>query len=139
MRQFIRHPTDMPLEYKLENVVVHLRDYLNDISHGGLSFKSCTFLKSGSVIDIRIPIRKPVFEAKGIVIWCCKNEEYKDKCYDVGVEFADTKSENKLRMVEQICYIEHYKKDVLTKEGRKLTGEQAAIEWISKYAKDFPS
>ena len=32
---------------------------------------------------------------------------------------------------------ENYKKEILEEEGRVLTGEQAAIEWINKYAKDF--
>jgi hypothetical protein len=41
-------------------------------------------------------------------------------------------------MVEQVCHIEQYKADVLKKEGRELTGEEAAKEWILKYAKDFP-
>jgi hypothetical protein len=36
-------------------------------------------------------------------------------------------------MVEQICFIEHYKNEVLETEGRALTSEQAAAEWIEKY------
>ena len=43
-----------------------------------------------------------------------------------------------MRMVEQVCHIEHWKKEIREKEGRELTGEQAAMEWIKKYAKDFP-
>jgi hypothetical protein len=42
-------------------------------------------------------------------------------------------------MIEQICYIEEYKKDVLESEGRILTGREAAIEWIAKHADSFPS
>ena len=41
-------------------------------------------------------------------------------------------------MVEQICHIEQYKQDVFEKDGRRLSGEQAALEWIEKYATDFP-
>jgi hypothetical protein len=40
--------------------------------------------------------------------------------------------------VEQICHIEQYKADVLLSEGRRLNGEQAALEWIEKFARDFP-
>ena len=42
------------------------------------------------------------------------------------------------RMVEQVCHIEQYKHQVLKKEGRKLSGEEAALEWIQKYAPQFP-
>ena len=41
-------------------------------------------------------------------------------------------------MIEQICHIEQYKADVLAKEGRQLDVEQAAREWIYKFADDFP-
>jgi hypothetical protein len=44
-----------------------------------------------------------------------------------------------VRLIEQICYIEHYRQEVLISEGRKLTSEQAALEWIEKFAQDFPS
>jgi len=44
-----------------------------------------------------------------------------------------------VRMIEQICYIEHYRKEVLLNEGRRITSEQAALEWIEKYAQDFPT
>ena len=134
MRQYIRHPTGIPLEYELSDVVAHQKDYLNNISEGGLSFQSTTHIEAGAVINIRIPLRKPVFEEKGIVKWCSENEGR----FDVGVQFRDMSSEFRLRMVEQICHIEHYKKEVLEKEGRKLTGEEAAVEWIRKFARDFP-
>ena len=41
-------------------------------------------------------------------------------------------------MVEQVCYIESYKKVVYETEGRQLTTEEAAMEWIRKYASQFP-
>jgi hypothetical protein len=41
-------------------------------------------------------------------------------------------------MVEQICHIEHYKREVAEREGRELSGQQAAKEWIAKYAASFP-
>jgi hypothetical protein len=41
-------------------------------------------------------------------------------------------------MVEQVAYIESYKKQVREREGRTITGEQAAFEWIARYADSFP-
>ncbi len=134
MRKYIRHPTDIPLEYELDEVVANNKDYLKDISEGGLSFQSNVYIEEGSVINIRIPLRKPVFEEKGIVKWC----RGKKDSFDIGVQFRDVSSEFRLRMVEQVCHIEHYKKEILEKEGRKITGEEAAVEWVRKFAKDFP-
>jgi hypothetical protein len=41
-------------------------------------------------------------------------------------------------MVEQVCHIEHYKNEVKRREGREISGEQAANEWIAKFAGNFP-
>ena len=135
MRQFIRHPTDIPIEYDLGDIVTDQEEYLNNISEGGLSFRSKVYIESGSVIMIRIPIREPIFEEIGIVVWCRKNNEH----FDVGIQFKDAVSKFRVRMVEQICHIEHYKSEILEKEGRSLSGKEADSEWIAKYAKNFPS
>ena len=42
-------------------------------------------------------------------------------------------------MIEQICHIEHYRKEVARVEGRELSTQEAASEWISRYASDFPA
>jgi hypothetical protein len=42
-------------------------------------------------------------------------------------------------MIEQICHIEHYRKEVKLVEGRELSSEEAADEWITRYAGDFPT
>ena len=42
-------------------------------------------------------------------------------------------------MIEQVCHIEHYRKEVMLREGRELSAQEAAREWISKYAGDFPA
>ncbi len=138
MREFIRHPTDMPLEYKIEDIIDTHSDFLTNISHGGLSFRSNRKLEKGTVIRVRIPIREPVFEADAVVVWCRKCPDSKDGFYDIGVEFMDGKSEFSVRMVEQIAHIEHYRREVKINEGRDLTSHEAAAEWITKYAKDFP-
>ena len=42
-------------------------------------------------------------------------------------------------MVEQVCNIENYRRDVEQREGRKLTTEEAAKEWIKRDASSFPN
>ena len=134
MRRFIRHPSDIPIEVYLEDIVTHSKEYLNNIGIGGLSFKSKVDLPEETIIKIKIPLVKPVFEATGRVVWCEKANGY----YNVGVEFLEIDSAFRARMVEQVCHIEHYKKEISVREGRDLSGEEAAVEWIKKYAEMFP-
>jgi len=80
-------------------------------------------------------VQKPEVSFQGVVIWCRPGE---DGCFEVGVRFTDAGTQFRMRMVEQICHIEQFKKEIQEKEGRTLTGEEAALEWIRRYAKDFP-
>jgi hypothetical protein len=135
MRSFIRHPSDIPIDFQLGEVVNHSSDYLRNVSRGGLAFHSQVALDIDSIIQISIPLVEPVFEAVGRVTWC----KPMDGEYEVGVEFLEDDDIFRARMVEQICHIEHYKQEMLKCEGRKLSGEQAAAEWIKKYAPQFPN
>ena len=133
-RKYLRHILDIPIEIQMDEVAVSEEDYMLDISAGGLSFKSKIELKKGKKIHIKIPLIKPVFEAEGEVVWVRKNNDH----YDIGIRFTQNIDIFRMRMVEQVCHIEQYKEDVKAKEGRILTGTQAALEWIQKYASKFP-
>lgn len=135
MRKYVRHPSDIPIEFDVQDMTREKRESMNNISLGGLSFKSRHEVDVGTTVAIRINFVKPPFEAAGRVTWC---ERIGDQ-FDVGVAFTDHEDLYRMRMVEQVCYIEQYKKDVLRQEGRLLSGEEAALEWIGKYAREFPS
>lgn len=135
MREYIRHPSDIPIKYHIQGLDAPQSDALKNISTGGLSFKSTARIKENTPIIINIPVIKPGFRIKGIVVWCQPH----DAMYDVGVKFLDKETEFRVRMIEQICYIEHYRREVLLTEGRRISSEQAALEWIEKFAQDFPS
>lgn len=134
MRSFIRHPSNVPIDFQLEELVNEGGDYLKNVSQGGLAFHSTVTLEPGTTIRIKIPLVSPVFQAIGKVTWCHPLESG----YEIGIQFLDEDDTFRARMIEQICHIEQYKQEALEKEGRKLTGEQAAVEWIEKYATDFP-
>ncbi len=133
-RKYIRHPADIPITYQLGDIVAHKQEYLKDISVGGLCFRANHCLRQGTLISIQIPLIHPIFHGKGRVSWCRPNSVD----YEVGVEFMDENTQFRVRMIEQVCYIEHYKREVQENEGRCLSSEEAAIEWIRKFAKDFP-
>lgn len=132
-RRYIRHPTDIPILVELADVVEPDTEYLRNISEGGLCFQSKLTLARGTPIRIRIPLVRPVFECIGVVVWC---ETYGTHSL-IGVQFERSEQIFRLRMVEQICHIEHYKRTA-EKHGRLLTSEQAAFEWIERHAGRFP-
>jgi len=135
-REFIRHPADIPIEFSADDdPPLSLHGLAHDVSYGGLAFESERCPQRGAVIEIRIPTVKPAFETRGQVMWCRRKSADR---YEIGIRFLGSTDAFKARMVEQVCHIEQYKRDVLEREGRKLTGTAAAREWISKHAADFP-
>ncbi len=134
-RRYIRHPTDIPIEYHFEQIFTDSTEPLRDISEAGLSFRSSNPVASGVQIEVKIPFVRPPFAATGSVVWCKQMGHH----YDVGVKFGDGESRFRLRMVEQICQIEHYRMKIRRQEHRELSGEEAAREWINRYASRFPS
>lgn len=134
MRKFIRHPSSIPLEFSLEKEKKSYFDYTRNMSRGGIAFRSKIFLPEGAIIKIKLPLLKPIFQARAKVIWC----RQMGSNFEVGASFLDADEAEKARMVEEICYIEQYRRDVEKKEGRLLSSEEAAREWINKFAHKFP-
>jgi hypothetical protein len=133
-RQFFRHPTDIPIEISIPEKQFVKRKQLHNISLGGIAFKASCYWESETVVKIRIPCVKPPFEAAGKVVWCQQQGEF----FYVGVEFLQQEDNFRARMVEQICSIEQYRHQQ-TAQGRKLSSEEAAMEWINRYAADYPA
>ena len=134
MRQFMRHPANITIEVTAGPELDHAARCSRNVGLGGLAFQSDRPLTRGTVIELRIPVVRPAFETRARVVWCRASEAG----YDLGVEFLDPNDAFRARMVEQICHIEDYRAGVYRSEGRELTAEQAAIEWIGKYASNFP-
>ncbi len=135
MRSYIRHPADIPIQIDSQQAANDVAfKQLSNVSHGGLAFESPEKMTRGSVIKLRITLVEPEFEAEGIVTHCSHEQDH----YVIGVEFIHRDDLYVARMVEQICHIEHYRKEIAEREGRHLTGQEAAREWIDKYAASFP-
>jgi hypothetical protein len=134
MRQYIRHPIDMPIEIRTDPGAALSSFAAQDISVGGLALRSALAVAPGTSVEVRIPFVEPAFEARARVVWC----RGRDSGYDLGVTFLDAEDAYLARMVEQICHIEDYRRSVWRREGRQLDPEQAAAEWIARYAAKFP-
>jgi hypothetical protein len=135
MRKYIRHPVDIPIEFDVIERDEPEQNRLRNISLGGIAFHSSKEVELGRVVTLRIPPIDPAFTASGRVVWVRKLQDG----YDVGVTFLEPDKVFEARMVEQVCYIEHYQKEVLQNEGRELTLEEATQEWITKFADKFPA
>lgn len=138
IRKYIRHPSDVPIEVQLDWVSdscnPHPCDELQNISLGGLAFKSPQGLPIGQNVHISFPLLDQNESLLGSVVWNRKL----DDGYEIGLRFQDEAELFRLRMIEQVCHIEHYRKEVAEHEGRELSSEQAALEWIQHFAGDFP-
>lgn len=134
MRNYIRHPSDIPIEFETVESLGTDSDLLKNISHGGLSFNSQRPLAKDSIVRIHFPFGNCGGDMRARVKWC----KHADDHYEIGVQFLDAEDVFRIRMVEQVCHIEHYKRKVKRLEGREITGKQAAMEWIELFASDFP-
>ncbi len=136
MRQFIRHPLDVPIEIRTEQLGPGASFHTQDISLGGLAVHSEVYVEPGSLIEVRIAYVEPAFEARARVAWCRPHRT--GPGHEVGVSFLDPEDVFRARMVAQVCFIEDYRKSIARAEGRELSSEEAAGEWIAKYASGFP-
>jgi hypothetical protein len=124
----------VPLEVHRVADSSHLSEQSVNVSFGGLAFLSNSCPRVGEVVALRIPFVEPVFEAEARVAWCMPEAEK----FLVGVAFLDSKAAFQSRMVQQVCSIENYRQELLEREGRALSTQEAASEWIAKYAGRFP-
>jgi hypothetical protein len=139
IRKFIRHPTDVPITVTLDWVDDEndetVDQTITNVSLGGLAFVSEKPITVLERVKVSIPVLNKENSLVGNVVWCEKS----DNGYEIGIEFEKSRDVFRLRMIEQICHIEHYRKEILRVDGRELSAGEAAREWISKYAGDFPA
>jgi len=139
IRKFIRHPSGVPIQVTLDFAEDEndetVDQTITNVSLGGLAFISHKPLELLERVRICIPVLNQDNYLVGNVVWC---EKVGDG-YEIGIEFEKSKDVFRLRMIEQICHIEHYRKEVEESEGRELNAQEAAKEWISKFAGEFPA
>ena len=139
IRKFIRHPSGVPIQVTLDFAEDEndetVDQTITNVSLGGLAFISHKPIELLERVRICIPVLNEDNYLVGNVVWC----EKVGSGYEIGIEFEKSKDVFRLRMIEQICHIEHYRKEVEESEGRELNAQEAAKEWISKFAGEFPA
>jgi hypothetical protein len=133
-RRFIRHTADVPIE--VEQLTAGTRTVHSvNVSVGGLAFTCDEPLPIGAEVSVCIPTVRPPFHGRAVVRWHRPEGEQ----YLCGVEFLDAADTFRVRMVEQVCAIDQYRRHVEEEEGRTLTRDEAAREWISRFGDRFPT
>jgi len=131
----IRHPVDIPLEVKAIAVGAYQQD---ETAVGGcaeLAFHFPMMLAVGALLRVRVPSVNAQAELRGQVIWLAQSAHG----FVIGMAFQSEAEAFRMRMVEQLCYIEDYRQQAFDTEGRDLSPEQAASEWIDHHAAAFPA
>lgn len=137
-RRATRHSTGMPLQLAETDIKHRHAVPCANISTGGLACYAASPVPPGTAVSIDFPALPGDTSLTGTVAWC-RAVENVDEVFDIGVEFsADNDDSYRVRLCEQICRIERYKRDVLLDEGRFLTSDEAAAEWIAEHAAAFP-
>ena len=132
-RAFIRHTAGVPIEVAAVPGGAGAAARSLDVSVGGLAFLADDDIPVGTTIQVRIPVDPP-FEALARVAWTLPE----DDGFCIGAQFLDADDAFRARMVEQVCSIDRYRRQVAAGEGRILSDQEAAAEWISRYAGRFP-
>ena len=135
IRRHVRHITGIPIEITLGRRHTHFaaEERVGNISSGGLCFVADGRFDPGEPIQVRIPILDRDTQLSGRVVWCMGTA----RGYATGLEFDDPEQGDQRRMVEQICQIESYRREVEQIDGLELSGEQAAREWVLRNAEDL--
>lgn len=132
MRRYVRHPSTIPIELTVACAPCAGRPQLANIATGGFACTVDEPLAIGASVQLRVPMIWPEYRGCGTVKWCRAEKN----AFEVGIEFC-AQDLFKAKMVEQLSQIEHYRNQLWIEEGRIVDGEQAAVEWIARYAKDF--
>jgi PilZ domain len=133
-RVFYRHPVDIPLRFHPCE-----RDtqagVAEDLGFGGIRFRSRQRIATGTKVAIYFPSVPGDEEVHARVVWC---RQQVGQGWEIGAAFCEEYDHFRTRMVEQLFQIELYRRQVEDREGRHLAMEDAAREWVRRYAASFP-
>ncbi len=112
-RKYIRHPAEIPIEYKISGQTLEKTDYTKNISFGGLCFQAQTYIEPGTVLIIKFPTISSKLEVVGKIVWCSQKKEY----VDMGVEFQDKNEAYRAKIIEEICYLKNHQRKIFERDG----------------------
>lgn len=135
-RSFYRHPINAPIRLKSQRLKEPIRSEARDLSLGGLSFFWGRRMSKGELIEISIAVKDKQFEIRGRVAY--SKEDRKSGKFRTGVVFVDSPGAFRAKLAEEALEILEYRKVLSRELGRDVSEEEAAREWIKKFAGQFP-
>ena len=134
-QSFIHHPSAVPVKMVVSDSQFPLPT-IQVAASTGVYIHTTTCYPLNSCVEVEINVQSPAFFAKGYI---CSCEAVTDGLgFQTGVVFDCPETAFAVRMIEQVCHIEQYRQQVSNTEGRELTIDCAAAEWITHHAANFP-
>lgn len=132
--EFVAHPKDIPLLIK-EVETQSFPDVLEErTGFVGITSIVNKCYGKGQTVQVQITEIDPNFCVVGRVAWCDSEQDV----FRIAIEFPVKEDCYCVRMVEQLSHIEHYRRQA-KQQGRRLNYNEAAAEWIQKFAATFPA
>jgi Tfp pilus assembly protein PilZ len=132
--EFVDHPQDIPLQIKEVNDRMFPEASFDRVGFVGITCHSKRAYEMGQSVQITLKEIDPNFCVTGRIAWCDNHQDN----FKIAIEFPEKEDCFCVRMIEQLSQIEHYRRQAKT-QGRRLNYNEAAAEWISKFAASFPA
>ena len=132
--EFVAHPRDLPLEITLIEDQPFPQITKDRVGFVGITYVTLRPFDNGCSVRITLEEIDPNFCVSGRIAWCRKENDG----YQIAIEFPTKEDCFCVRMIEQLSQIEHYRRQAKN-EGRRLNYNEAAAEWIQKFAASFPA
>ena len=136
-----RHFMTLPIHYreipsaKKAGSGTSERHYTSNLSEGGLRFLSPKSYPIGTVFEITFPIKDQLMTLKARVVHSVLDRE--TGTYHTGVCFSNTSQLFKIKLAEQLCHIDEYRRKLSKRTGQVVSEEEAAHRWISEQSEKF--
>lgn len=130
----IHHPENISIHcQRLDQVCDKNPIHLCNSPH--LNFSSQIAFKNNTRLRITLKIQNNTHDFHAVVT----HSQAHLTGFHIRVGFESYHEAFRLRMIEQICHIETYREELYQQQGRRLCYENAAQEWIERYADTFPT
>lgn len=130
-RPFIDHPTQIPLHY---HRVADATPDQGGAAGIGIRFAGHRAVNCGCVLEVRITLNGEVHRFRGIVAAIARE----GSSFTICLWIQGKRQAFAARMAEQLCHIEGYRHMRTRQRGYEMGADEAALEWIERFAADFP-
>jgi hypothetical protein len=100
---------------------------IQNISLGGIACYSDEAVPTGDRITVELGIGGQHLQLEGCVVWCRAAGGH----FELGLRFDEGAGDSREKAYRDLAEIERYRHEVLMLEGRQLSSDAAAQEWMN--------